>query len=206
MQCIIERAKSISIDIPEDVTISTIEQHIQRLRALLKQIHSKAAELREETLTNLANFSADMSDNQKAKCIRQMKRQEQKVRVYNLLKYQRQKDTKSGGINRLEVPSAWPTMSEYDPSTDYDLTDPKTLDPSNKSHWKEVNCPKEIEFYLRLRNQRHFGQAKETPFCTPSLSRKFNWSASTEAAELLLNGEYDNAELTEVQRMFLDNM
>ena len=114
-----------------------------------------------------------MSDNQKAKCIRQMKRQEQKVRVYNLPKYQRQKDTKSGGINRLEVPSAWPTMSEYDSSTDYNLTDPKTLDPSNKSLWKEVNCPKEIEFCLCLCNQRHFGQAKETPFCTPSMSRKF---------------------------------
>ena len=53
-----------------------IEQHIQRLRASLKRIHSKAVELWEETLTNLANFSADMSDNQKAKCILPMKRQE----------------------------------------------------------------------------------------------------------------------------------
>ena len=91
LQCIIERVKSIFIDITEDVTIVTIEHYIQRLRASLKQIHSKAAELREETLTNLANFSADISDNQKAKYIRQKKRQEQKVRVYNLLKYQRQK-------------------------------------------------------------------------------------------------------------------
>ena len=38
------------------------------------------------------------------------------------------------------------------------------------------------------------------------MSQKFNWSASTEAAELLLNGKYDDAELTEVQKMFLDNM
>ena len=106
-----------------------------------------------------------MSDNQKAKCIRQMKRQEQKVHVYNLLKYQRQKDMKSGGINRLEIPSEWPTMSDYDSSTDCNLIDSKTIDPSNKSLWREINCPKEIEFYLRLRNQRHFGQAKDTPFC-----------------------------------------
>ena len=97
-------------------------------------------------------------------------------------------------------------MSEYDSSTDYNLVNPKTLDLSNKSLWKEVNCPKEIEFHLCLRNQRHFGQAKKHPFCTPSLSRKLNWSASTEAAELVLNGEYDDAKLTEVQRMFLDNM
>ena len=97
-------------------------------------------------------------------------------------------------------------MSEYDSSTDYNLINPKTINPSNKSFWKEVNCPKEIEFYLCLRNQHHFGQAKETPFCTPSMLRKCNWSASTEAEELVLNGEYDDAELTEVQRMFLDTI
>ena len=45
LQCIIERAKSISIDITEDITIVMIEQHIQRLRASLKRIHSKAVEL-----------------------------------------------------------------------------------------------------------------------------------------------------------------
>ena len=32
------------------------------------------------------------------------------------------------------------------------------------------------------------------------------WSTSTEAAELVLNGEYNDTELTEVQRIFLDNM
>ena len=107
---------------------------------------------------------------------------------------------------RLEVPSSWPLMSDYDESIDYNLTDPKSLDPTDKSLWKEVNCPKEIEFYLRLRNQRHFGQARETPFCQPSMSRKFNWSATTEAAELVLEGNYEDAELTDIQRMFLDNM
>ena len=48
-----------------------------------------------------------------------MKREEQKVRMYNLLKYQRQKDTKSVGINRPEVPFSWPTMSDNDTSTNY---------------------------------------------------------------------------------------
>lgn len=135
-----------------------------------------------------------------------MKRQERKVRVYNLLRYQRQKDSKSGGIDRLEVRSSGPIMSYYDESIDYNLTDPKSLDPTDKSLWKEVNCPKEIEFYLRLCNQRHFDQARETHFCSPSMSRKFNWSATTEVVELVLEGNYEDEELTDIQRMFLDNM
>ena len=93
-----------------------------------------------------------MGEAQKAKCIRQMKRQERKVRVYNLLKFQRRKNEQSGGIDRLEVPSSWPKMTDYDFSIDYDLADPKSLDPTDKSLWKEVNCSKEIVFYLHLRN------------------------------------------------------
>ena len=95
---------------------------------------------------------------------------------------------------------------DYDDSIDYDLADPKSLDPTDKSLWKEVNCPKEIVFYLRLRNQRHFGQAAGTLFTSPSMSREFNWNATTEVAELVLEGDYDDEELTDIQRMFLDNM
>jgi hypothetical protein len=49
----------------------------------------------------------------------------------------------------------------------------------------------EIEFLLRLRNQRHFGQAETdgTPFTVESIKHKFNWSASTNEAELVLKGE-----------------
>ena len=97
-------------------------------------------------------------------------------------------------------------METYDDSIDYELEDPKSLNPNNSTQWREVNCPKEIEFYLRLRNQRHFGQAEGTPFTSPSMKKKFDWSASTREAELVLKGEYTDEELTNVQRMFLNNM
>ena len=106
----------------------------------------------------------------------------------------------------MEVPFSWPIMFEYDKSIDYNLTDHKSLDPKDKSFWKEVNCPKEIEFYPRLRNRCNFGQAKETPFCSHSMSRKFKRSTSTEAAELVLKGTYEDEELTDIQRMFVDSM
>jgi hypothetical protein len=72
------------------------------------------------------------------------------------LKFKRGLIRDGGGISRLQIPVSWPTAAEYDEAEDYDLEDPKSTNQKNPSKWKEVNCPKEIEFLLRLRNQRHF--------------------------------------------------
>jgi hypothetical protein len=61
---------------------------------------------------------------------------------------------------------------------------------------------------IRLRNQRHFGQAETdgTPFTTEAMKHKFNWNASTEEAELVLEGEYNDDDISEISRLMLDNM
>jgi hypothetical protein len=102
----------------------------------------------------------------------------------------------------------WPTVAKYEDAVDYDLEDPKTTNQKDPSKWKEVNCPKEIEFLLRLRNQRHFGQDESdgTPFTKESMKHKFNWSALTNEAELVLKGEYNDEEISDITRLFLDNM
>jgi hypothetical protein len=94
-------------------------------------------------------------------------------------------------------------MEEYDDNRQYEFEDPKKT-----SNWRDINCPKEIEFSLRLRNQRHFGQAESegTPLTTPRMKQKFNWSTSTCEAELVLEGEHTDEELTDTQRLLLDNM
>jgi hypothetical protein len=38
------------------------------------------------------------------------------------------------------------------------------------------------------------------------MKHKFNWSASTCEAELVLEGEYTDEELTDTQKLLLDNM
>jgi hypothetical protein len=55
-------------------------------------------------------------------------------------------------------------MEENDENRQYEFEDPKKT-----SNWRDINCPKEIEFSLRLQNQRHFGQAESegTQFTTP---------------------------------------
>jgi hypothetical protein len=102
-------------------------------------------------------------------------------------------------------------MDEYNDAEDYNLEDPKAVDqesPRDNSKWKEVNCPKEIEFLFQLRNQRHFGQAEtdRTLFTKEDMKHKINWSASTEEAELVLKGEFESEELTEIARLMLDNL
>ena len=60
------------------------------------------------------------------------------------------------------------------------------------------------------RNQLHFGQSEHeaTPFTTESMKQKFDWNMSTDEAEAVLNGTYDNkedAELTEIMKLVLTN-
>ena len=108
------------------------------------------------------------------------------------------------GITRLLVPASWPTSATYDATVKYNLEDPKNV--KDKLVWREVNCPKEIEFFLRLKNQHHFGQAKGTLFTTSTMKKRFNWSVSTVKAEMVLKGEYSDPELDEIQKLILNNL
>jgi hypothetical protein len=121
-------------------------------------------------------MAEDADDKKKAKAIRQIKKTEQQSRTYQKLKFKRGLICDGGGISRLQVPVLCPTSADDDNKEDYDLEDPKSKNQKDPSKWKEVNCPKEIEFLLRLWNQRHFGLAENdgTPFTGESMKHKFN--------------------------------
>jgi hypothetical protein len=125
---------------------------------------------------NISEDAKDADDKMKAKALRLMRLRERQGRAYSKFVYQWRGGSRRGGINQLQVPEAWPTTDEYDDNKQYKFEDPKKT-----SNWRDINCPKEIKFSLRLRNQRHFGQAESegTPFTTPRMKHKFNWSAST---------------------------
>ena len=38
------------------------------------------------------------------------------------------------------------------------------------------------------------------------MKKRFNWSASTVEAEIVLKGQYSEPELDEIQKLFLDNL
>ena len=206
---LIARTNKIGLYLSESMTMLEIDATIEVIRKDVRKIHKKSAERRDTMLLELANFAEDMEEPKKAKALRQMKRVERNTRVFNKYRFQKGTTHNGGGISRLQVPTSWPSIEDYDDNINYDLEDPKAVDQRKDPNlWKEVNCPKEIEFLLRLRNQRHFGQAETdgTPFSTAEMKHKFNWNASTEEAELVLEGEFTDSELSEIERLFLDNM
>jgi hypothetical protein len=200
---LVARTEELSIRMSIDMSDGVIEDRIDKLKKKVKIIHEESKERRDKYLLEQANILEDADDKMKAKALRLMRLRERQGRAYSKFAYLRQGGSQGRGINRLQVPEAWPTMEEYDYNKQYEFEDPKKT-----SNWRNINCPKEIEFSLQLRNQCHFGQAESegTPFTTPIMKQKFNWSASTCEAELVLEGDYTDDELTDTQRLLLDNM
>jgi hypothetical protein len=137
-----------------------IKAQIETLRAVVEELHKNRNNIRDESLLERDNMAEDADDKKKAKAIQQKKNTEQQARAFLKLKFKRGLIRDGGGISRLQVPVSLPTAAEYDDKEDYDLEDPKSTNHKDPSKWKEVNCPKEIEFLLRLWNQRHFGKAE----------------------------------------------
>ena len=71
-------------------------------------------------------------------------------------------------ITLISIPDTWPDISTPISAEDI-LENPKTT-----STWRKVDMPKEILHYLTVRNQRHFGQAHNTPFTVPPLFQYFD--------------------------------
>jgi hypothetical protein len=192
----------------------------------VKTLRKESKERREEYLLDLANLSEDKDDKTTKKILREMAKQERISNTYRMFNYHRGKYKDSQGIDRVTIPSSWikatEAMAREEPNnttrknktsetTEDDimitLEDPKTVDKDDNTLWTEMNDPKEVEFYLRLRNRRHFGQSEheKIPFTQEPLKTKFNWSASTGVAEKVLHGDYSDEDLEEIQRLFVDN-
>ena len=101
------------------------------------------------------------------------------------------------GFTSIEVPTSWPPAFS-DPELLHSLPDPKQA-----TEWKTVDLPDEIVYYLLTRNRLHFGQAHGTPLTTPAFTQQIDWAASTETAELILHGEFDATELSDIQALLL---
>ena len=84
-------------------------------------------------------------------------------------------------LNRIDIPQTWP-----DP-TNYDESQPRP-DPKQCNTWKTITNPEDIDFYIRMRNRGHFGQAHGMPFTTTPLSDNINWEATTLSAQEISEG------------------
>ena len=200
------RAAQVGISIQLTVSPEDVNDRIAILRQQVRQIHLNSKEKRRDSQKEQANLAEDAGEHKLAQALRHQALIERKNAAFRQVKNASGNDTSTDGITRVQVPAEWPTSMEYDPNSDLTLTDPKTLKAA--SDWREVLCPKEIEFSLLLRNQRHFGQAEtdKTPFTQPPLQHQLNWSASSHSAELVLEGDYDTTAIDDISALLIDNL
>ena len=170
---LIQIAKGKSIELPEPLTVGSVEACITKYKEQVNACHKESAEKRQEFLMSRENIAADADDTKLANVIKQIRKRERQNEAYKRMKFSRTASTSAQTIKRLEVPRNWPSSEE-----DYDsailLQDPKKK--SQINGWRTVNFPTEIAFLIQLQNKSHFGQAEteNTPFTTPSMRTKFN--------------------------------
>eukprot|EP00957_Ditylum_brightwellii_P100585 7666838-Ditylum_brightwellii.AAC.1 len=54
-----------------------------------------------------------------------------------------------------------------------------------------------------MQNKLHFEQAQGPPFTVPPLSMEVDWGANSVMSELILEGNYTNEELLDIEQLFL---
>jgi hypothetical protein len=162
----------------------------------LREMEKNSLAIRHDEMEVKASLAADSGDKTTQQRLTKLRNSEAHIAMYQKIKAVRGKFT-NGGFTSIEVPSSWPP-AHSDPTVLHSLPDPKKA-----TSWRTVDLPDEIVYYLLTRNRLHFGQAKGTPFTQPQFTQKLDWAASTETAELILEGDFDSSELSDIQSLLL---
>jgi hypothetical protein len=189
-------AKNISTPPPltVDATMLAITQVRKDIRAYMKKSRDTRA------LEQLKRISMECADDNQdnANILHSIHLTEQHTQMYNMFRnihgnYQH------SSLTTVEIPDTWPA-----PGQPGEWFDPK-IHAKHDRPFRKLTIPSEIEYYLMERNRRHFGQAHGTPFTIAPLADLINWQADTNAAELILKGEFSNDELDDVTQLLLQH-
>jgi hypothetical protein len=193
---LLTRLEETGSDMILPTTLPSCQALLHTKLAVLRDMEKNSLDLRHEEMEVLASLATDKGDKTKQQRMDQLRRSEAHVAMYRKIKAIRGKNI-TGGFTSIDVPLSWPP-AHTDPTTVDSLPDPKTA-----TEWRTVDLPDEIVYYLLTRNRLHFGQAKGTPFTEPIFTHHLDWAASTETAELILEGEFDATELSDIQALLM---
>jgi hypothetical protein len=184
----------INFDIPS--TKEECSTAFKEAKLELQKLTKQHLKLRLDELDECAELHALARDKDKIKIVKEIKNQEsiaatsRKIRSIT-------RPAQSRGFASIDVPTSWPEPSD-------DTTQTTSLpDPKKATSWRTADLPQDVLHYLLLRNRLHFGQAEGTPFMLPPFSTELDWEASTATAELILEGEYTNDKLSDIQELLV---
>lgn len=169
-----------TIELPESLT--AVEQLVTEKQAALKTTASQSLATRQMYLNSSPDESAPNLTKAQSNNRRRISKKELAQQTWTQLAFISQTGTQQ--LDRLEIPAAWP-------ASETPLEDLSSLeDPKKAENWRTITDPHEIERYLLLRNQLHFGQAQGTPFTVFPLAEELDWGGSTSVADDILEGRY----------------
>eukprot|EP00957_Ditylum_brightwellii_P091364 6956460-Ditylum_brightwellii.AAC.1 len=152
---------SITINCPP--TLVATQAELSKTQREVKTITHKSKEKRRESNETLAEIHALTRNTSTEKALKSIMNAEKMQQVWKKIGHADKKHIDSL-MTTFQIPIPWPSTTSDEHST-IKLDNPKTA-----NSWRTVGTPKEVAFYLKLRNQLHFGQAKGTPFTVPPLS------------------------------------
>jgi hypothetical protein len=72
---------------------------------------------------------------------------------------------------------------------------------------QQIDIPTEVLYHLRIRNQKHFGQAQGAPFTIPPLSTDLGFNCQRSAAAQMLTGIYQHdSDMHSIIRLIFDHL
>lgn len=195
-EVLLELIKELSLDMKLPTSKNDCQEALNTSIATLRDMEKNSLALRHDELEAKATIAADSGNKDKQQILARIRTSEAKAAMYRKIKAVRGIYNHSS-FTSIDVPTSWPPAFS-DQTMLHSLPDPKKA-----LEWRTVDLPDEIMYYLLTRNRLHFGQAHGTPLTTPQFTHHLDWAASTETAELILSGDFDTSELSDIQALLM---
>jgi hypothetical protein len=135
----------IQLTLPQSLEEATTALRLAQQDIKVIRQHSKS--FRDQSMADQARDLALSGNKDQATIIEQMRTKELQADRWKRIQFLQGKGP-NGQFLQVDVPRSWPSTEEaflHD-----DIENPKTC-----THWKTVDDPADMEFYLKMRNRRH---------------------------------------------------
>eukprot|EP00980_Cylindrotheca_fusiformis_P017822 scaffold5640_cov132-Cylindrotheca_fusiformis.AAC.1 len=165
-------------------TLDDTKAALRSVQARIRQIRQQSKSVREQSLIDQVRDSAYRGKKSDAEILEMMKKKEALAERWRRMGFLQGK-RRTSQFTKVQVPVSWPTTEAEFLNPDRPLENPKECE-----FWRTIEDPTEVEFYIQMRNRLHFGQAHGTPFTVGSLHSALDWSATSPAADDILDGNF----------------